>query len=77
MPSGRDGRADLCARHHSLLALDAEADQRGDVATELDRLVLGQVAEVFDLDLACGVLVYDQRVDDADGVVSLKRSSLR
>jgi hypothetical protein len=40
----------------------------GDLAAELDRLVLGQVAQVLHLDLAGGVLVDDQRVDRAHGV---------
>jgi len=44
------------------------ADERADLAVELDRLVLGQVAEVHDLDLAVGVLVYGERVDHAHGV---------
>ena len=48
---------------HALLALDPEADQRADLAAELDRLVLGEVAEVLHLDLALGVLVDGERVD--------------
>ncbi len=35
---------------------------------DLDRLVLGEVAEVGDLDLPVGVLVHGERVDHADGV---------
>ena len=38
------------------------------LAAELDRLVTGEVAEVHDLDLAVGVLVDRERVDDAHGV---------
>src|SRR6202012_3670891 len=52
---------------HSFLALDAQADQRADLAADLDRLLLGEVAEVLHLQLAVGVLVDDQRVDDAYG----------
>ena len=60
--------ARLGAGLHALLALDPEADQRADLAAELDRLVLGQVAQVRDLDLAVGVLVDGQRVDHAHRV---------
>ena len=42
------------ARLHALLALDAEADQRADLATELDRLLPGEIAEVLHLDLTVG-----------------------
>src|SRR4051794_40231609 len=56
------------AGDHALLALDPEADQGADLAADLDRLVLGEVREVHDLDLSVGVLVHGERVDDADGV---------
>ncbi len=65
---GRGLGADLGALLHALLALDAEADQRGDLAAELDRLVLAQVAEVRHFHLALCVLVYRERVDHAHGV---------
>jgi hypothetical protein len=58
----------LGAGHEAFLALDAEPDQRADLAAQLDCLLLRQVAEVLDLDLAGGVLVDGQRVDDAYGV---------
>ena len=45
-----------------------EADQGADLAAELDRLVLGEVAQVEHLDLALGVLVHRQRIDHAHGV---------
>ena len=53
---------------HAVLALDAEADQRADLAPELDRLLGRQVAEVLDGELAVRVLVDDERVDDPHGV---------
>ena len=52
----------------ALFAFDPEADQRADGAAELDRLVLGEVAQVLHLDLSVRVLVDGQRVDDAHGV---------
>ena len=64
--------ARLGARGHAFLALDAETDQRADLAAELDRLVLGEVAEVLDLDLSVGVLVDGERVDDAHRVALLQ-----
>src|ERR1700755_270244 len=51
----------LCA----LLTLDPQADQGADLAAELDRLVLGEVAEMLHFQLAVGVLVDGERVDDA------------
>ena len=64
----RNRGTDLGAFLHALLTLDTETDERGDLASELYRLVLGQVAEVHDLDLALRVLVDRERVDHADGV---------
>jgi hypothetical protein len=62
-------RASLGAREraglHPLLALDAEPDQGADRGAQLDRLVLGQVAQMRDLDLAVGVLVNGQSIDHA------------
>ena len=52
----------------ALLTLDAEPDEGADLAAELDRLVLGEVAEMGHLDLAVGVLVDGQGVDHPDGV---------
>jgi len=46
-------------------SIDAQADQGSDLASELDRLGLGQVAQVLDLDLPGRVLVDGQRVDHA------------
>ena len=56
------------ARREALLAVDAEADQRADLAAQLDRLFGREVAEMLDLDLADAVLVDRQRVDHADRV---------
>src|SRR5439155_23366960 len=47
---------------------DAEADQRPDLAAELDRLILGEVAQMLNLDLSVDVLVDRERVDHAHGV---------
>jgi hypothetical protein len=52
----------------ALLALDPEPDQRADHGAELDLLV-GQVAEMRDLDVAGDVLMHGQRIDDPNGVV--------
>ena len=49
-------------------ALEAEADQRADLAAELDRLLLGQVAEMLRLQFTVRALVDRQRVDHPDGV---------
>ena len=61
-------RAELRALLEALFALDAEADQGGHLAAELDRLLLAEVAEVHHLHLARGVLVHGERVDHAHGV---------
>ena len=61
---GTLGRAGL----HPRLALDAQPDQGADLGTQLDRFLLGQVAEVFNLEFAVGVLVDGERVDHPDGV---------
>jgi hypothetical protein len=58
----------LGAGLEAVLALDAKPDQRADLGAQLDRLVLRQVAEVLDFELAGGVLVDGQRVDHAYGV---------
>jgi hypothetical protein len=68
-PSGRAGL-------EALLVLDAEPDERADVAAELDGLLLGQVAEMLDLDLALRVLVDREGVDDPDGVALPQRLEL-
>ena len=60
--------ARLGTRFQALLTLDAESDQGADLAAELDRFVLGEVAEMLDLDLAVGVLVDGQGVDHPDRV---------
>jgi hypothetical protein len=49
-------------------SLDPEADQRADLAAELDRLVLGEVAQVLDLDLSVRILVHRERVYHAHRV---------
>ena len=59
--ASRSGTAQWCssrrrAAAEALLALDAEADERADLAPELDRLLLREVAPVLDLDVAHGVL---------------------
>jgi hypothetical protein len=69
---GRRFSARFGARVHALFALDAEADQGADLAAELDRLVLGEVAEMRDLDLSGGVLVDGERVDDAHRLALLQ-----
>src|SRR6185312_9326390 len=48
---------------HAFLALDAQPDQRTDLAADLDGLFQREVAQVSHLDLAVGVLVYGQGVD--------------
>ena len=53
---------------HAFLALDAETDERADLAAEFDRLVLGEIAEMHHLDLSFRVLVHGERVDRAHGV---------
>src|SRR4051794_38028419 len=60
--------ARLGAGLHALFALDPEADERADLAADLDRLVPSEVAQMRDLDLAVGVLVHRQRVDYAHRV---------
>ena len=52
----------------AFLAVDAEADESGDLAAELDRLVLREVAEVRHLHFARCILVHCQRVDDSHRV---------
>src|SRR5207248_3412359 len=61
---GAGGRSCL----DSLFSFDAEADQRPDLAAELDRLILGEVAQMLNLDLSVDVLVDRERVDHAHGV---------
>ena len=75
-PSAAGLGARLGAGDHPFLALDPEADQRADLAAELDRLVLGEVAQVRDLDLSVGVLVHGERVDDAHRVALLQALEL-
>src|SRR3954463_7835626 len=52
----------------SLLTLEAETDEGPDLAPDLDRLFLREVAQVLDLDEAVRVLVDRERVDDAHRV---------
>ena len=47
----------LGARDHAFLSLDPPADQRADLAAELDRLVLGEDAQVLDLAFASDSVV--------------------
>src|SRR4051812_1462066 len=72
------GRLLACGRAglHALLALDPEADQRADRPAELLRLVAGEVAEVLDLQLAVGILVDGERVDDAHGLAGVQALEL-
>jgi hypothetical protein len=72
---GRFLGTDLGAGFEALLALDPEADQRGHLAANLDRLVLAEVAQVHHLDLAVGVLVDRERVDQAHRELSRSFSS--
>src|SRR5215217_2023809 len=58
-------------------SFDAQADQRADLGAELDRLILREVAEMLDLDLAVGVLVHGKRVDHAHRVARAKPLELR
>jgi hypothetical protein len=46
----------------------AEAAPRADLAAELDRLVLGEVAQVLDLDLSVRIFGHRERVDHAHRV---------
>src|SRR5205809_6061844 len=48
---------------HAVLTVNAKADQRTDLATKLDRLVLRKVAQMSNLDAAIRVLVHGQRID--------------
>src|SRR6266700_1268297 len=57
--ASRSGTAQWCSSKTSA----AEAHQSADLAAELDRLLLGQVAEMLHLQLAVRVLVHGQRVD--------------
>src|SRR6202012_3015077 len=50
---------------HALFPLDAESDERADLAAELDGFLLGQVAQMLDFKLPVLVLVDRERVDDA------------
>jgi hypothetical protein len=65
------------ARLESWLAGDSQAEQRADLAAELDRLVRRQVAEVHGLHLPVGVLVHGERVDHANRVALLQPLQLR
>src|SRR5947208_423379 len=49
----------------ALRPFDPEANERADRATDLDRLVAREVAEVLDLELPARVLVDHERVDHA------------
>jgi hypothetical protein len=69
---GRRFSASFGAGLHAFLAFDAETDQRADLAAELDRLVLGEVAQMRHLDLSVGVLVNRERVDDTHRVARLQ-----
>ena len=59
-----------------LLTVDPKADQRTDHAAELDRLVLGQVAEMLNLDCSVGVLVNGERIDHANGALVVQALKL-
>jgi hypothetical protein len=75
MPSARCG-ARFGTGVHALLALDAQADERADHAADLDRFVLREVAQMLNLDLALGVLVHGQRIDDAHRAALLQALKL-
>src|SRR6266516_3060343 len=53
------GRAGL----HPFLTVDAEPDESADLAADLDRLCLGQVGQMLDLQVAIGILVHGEGVD--------------
>ena len=57
-------------------ALYPESDERAHHAAELDRLFLGQVAEMLYLHLAVRVLVNGQGIDDPDGVIVVETLKL-
>jgi hypothetical protein len=46
------------------LTLDPEPDQRTDRGAELDSLLVRQIAQVCNLDVASDLLVHCQRIDD-------------
>ena len=48
----------------ALLTLDPEPDQRTDRGAELDSLLVRQIAQVCNLDVASDLLVHCQRIDD-------------
>jgi hypothetical protein len=56
----------------SFFALDAKTDERADLAAELDRLVLGQVAEMLHLYFPVGILVHRERVDHAHSALVME-----
>src|SRR5262245_29699535 len=66
------GRTRLGARSHPSLALDPDTQECADCGSELDGLLLRQIAEVLDLDLTAGVLVDSQCVDHPYGVALAK-----
>src|SRR3954447_23921097 len=57
-----------CAGLEALLTIEAETDEGPDLAADLDRLFLREVAQVLDLDEAVRILVDRERVDDAHRV---------
>ena len=61
----------------AFLAFDSKTDQRADLAAKLDRFILGQVAEVGDLDLSLGILVHRQCVDHPHRVALTQPFELR
>ena len=69
--------APALARLEAGVALDAEPDEGADLAAELDRLVVREVAQVLNLDLAVRVLVDRKGVDDADRVARAQALELR
>src|SRR4051812_44372218 len=69
--------ARLRADGRALLAIEAEADQRTDLAVELDGLLTRHVAEMLGLELARRVLVDEKGVDDPDGAGLAQPCQLR
>jgi hypothetical protein len=56
-------RARLRAGLHPFLTVDAEPNESADLASDLDRLCLGQVGQMLDLQVAIGILVHGEGVD--------------
>ncbi len=67
-PSWAAVGAGECARFGTFFAGEPEADEGADRGAHLDGLIFSEVAEVFGLEVAVGVLVDGQSIYYADGV---------